>query len=69
MIFKKDIKYIYFDLDNTLWDFKGNTVIALEKLYAEKADDFKKMDISFETFRTPIATIMRKRGVPMKGVN
>ena len=41
MIFKKDIKYIYFDLDNTLWDLR-NTVIALEKLYAEKADDFRK---------------------------
>lgn len=36
MDLRKRIRFIYFDLDNTLWDFKKNTIIALKKVYNEK---------------------------------
>src|SRR5690625_3395547 len=31
----ENIKYIFFDLDNTLWDYRKNAVKALERLFAE----------------------------------
>lgn len=36
MNLRKRIKFIYFDLDNTLWDFKRNTLIALQRVYNER---------------------------------
>lgn len=31
----KDIKHIFFDLDNTLWDYRKNASIMLEQIYNE----------------------------------
>ncbi|HLV24319.1 MAG TPA: YjjG family noncanonical pyrimidine nucleotidase [Moheibacter sp.] len=31
----KDIKHLFFDLDNTLWDYRRNAKITLAKLYEE----------------------------------
>lgn len=31
----KKIKHIFFDLDNTLWDYRKNAAIAIRKVYAE----------------------------------
>ena len=31
----ENIKHIFFDLDNTLWDYRKNAVKALERLFAE----------------------------------
>ncbi|SJZ41886.1 YjjG family noncanonical pyrimidine nucleotidase [Garciella nitratireducens] len=51
MKLKNKIKFIYFDLDNTLWDFKKNSVMALERLYDKKIKNLKRGNIDFQTFK------------------
>lgn len=51
MKLKDKIKFIYFDLDNTLWDFKRNSAIALEKLYNEKIKNLTKKNIDLKIFK------------------
>ncbi|WP_313385083.1 YjjG family noncanonical pyrimidine nucleotidase [Chishuiella sp.] len=43
------IKHVFFDLDNTLWDFRKNAKLALEKLYI-KYDVEKKYNFTFDQF-------------------
>jgi putative hydrolase of the HAD superfamily len=43
------IRFIYFDLDNTLWDFRRNTNIALRNVYDEKILK-NKIKIDFNNF-------------------
>ncbi len=43
------ITNVFFDLDNTLWDFRKNSQCALEKLFEEKKIE-EIFDISFEEF-------------------
>ncbi len=45
----KNIKHIFFDLDNTLWDYRRNAKITLEKLYEEFQIE-KTYGFSFEEF-------------------
>src|SRR5690606_27250485 len=45
----KDIKHIFFDLDNTLWDYRRNAKITLEKLY-EEFEIEKRYGHTFEEF-------------------
>lgn len=49
MGFKDRIKFIYFDLDNTVWDFKRNTIIALQKVYNKKLHENTK-HVDFDCF-------------------
>ena len=49
MRLKDKIKFIYFDLDNTIWDFKKNTMIALQEVYNEKIKN-NKINIDFNHF-------------------
>lgn len=51
MKLKDKIKFIYFDLDNTLWDFKRNSAIALKKLYSEKIKKLPRKNINFKIFK------------------
>lgn len=37
-----DIKVVFFDLDNTLWDFEKNSKLTLNELYEEKIKIFDK---------------------------
>lgn len=43
------IKHIFFDLDNTLWDYRRNAKIALEDLYKEYGIE-EKYGLSFQAF-------------------
>ncbi|WP_313375353.1 YjjG family noncanonical pyrimidine nucleotidase [Chishuiella sp.] len=43
------IKHVFFDLDNTLWDFRKNAKLALEKLYI-KYDVENKYGFTFDQF-------------------
>ncbi|MBT3386023.1 MAG: noncanonical pyrimidine nucleotidase, YjjG family [Prolixibacteraceae bacterium] len=45
---KKKYKHIFFDLDNTLWDFKINSFFALEKTYLNFIGENK--NVLFEDF-------------------
>lgn len=45
----KHIKHIFFDLDNTLWDFEKNSREALLHLFTE-SDISKLCNVSFESF-------------------
>jgi len=36
----KDLKAVFFDLDNTLWNFSRNSISALEKLYNNELKDY-----------------------------
>lgn len=51
MNLKNKIKFIYFDLDNTLWDFKRNSDISLEKVYREKISPLGDPSIDFPSFK------------------
>jgi putative hydrolase of the HAD superfamily len=44
------IKHIFFDLDDTLWDFEKNSAAVMVKLYAEH-DLEKKLNAPFEDFK------------------
>lgn len=48
----KKYQHLFFDLDHTLWDFEGNSLVALEALFYE--DDFysRLRDIQFDNFKT-----------------
>lgn len=43
------IKHVFFDLDNTLWDFRKNAKLALEKLYI-KYDVENRYGFTFDEF-------------------
>jgi len=43
------MNHLFFDLDNTLWDFDKNSCIVLQKLFAENNLD-KKLRINFNEF-------------------
>ncbi|SFM85090.1 putative hydrolase of the HAD superfamily [Algoriella xinjiangensis] len=43
------IKHVFFDLDNTLWDFRKNAKFALEKLYI-KYDVESRYGFTFDEF-------------------
>ena len=45
----KNIRHIFFDLDNTLWDHRKNAKLTLEKLF-EKYQIQEKFQIKFEDF-------------------
>jgi putative hydrolase of the HAD superfamily len=45
----RDIKHIFFDLDDTLWDFKKNSGVVLKQLFNEHCLN-EKLNTSFETF-------------------
>lgn len=45
----KNIRHIFFDLDNTLWDHRKNAKLTLEKLF-EKYEIQEKFQIKFEDF-------------------
>lgn len=45
----KEIKHIFFDLDNTLWDYRKNALIALENLFNEFEIE-KKYNCDFDEF-------------------
>ena len=47
----KNIRHIFFDLDNTLWDHRKNAKLTLEKLF-EKYQIQEKFQIKFEDFHT-----------------
>lgn len=42
-------KHIFFDLDNTLWDHRGNAYLAIKELY-EEAQIEKKYNLIFDDF-------------------
>ena len=43
------MNHLFFDLDNTLWDFDKNSRLVLQKLFSD--NDFeKKLDVDFKTF-------------------
>lgn len=44
---KNIVKHIYFDLDNTLWDHRRNSILVLEKMFHEN-EITQKIDISFD---------------------
>lgn len=44
---KAKVRHIFFDLDNTLWDHRGNSEITLEKMFAEYSIQ-QKYGFSFE---------------------
>lgn len=45
----KDTKHLFFDFDDTLWDFQKNSALVLEELFQEFALE-KKLNTDFETF-------------------
>ncbi len=45
----KNIRHIFFDLDNTLWDHRKNTVLTLEELFQRK-EISDKYNILFHEF-------------------
>ena len=45
------IKHIFFDLDDTLWDFEKNSSLVMVKLYSEHGLE-KKLNATFEEFKT-----------------
>lgn len=45
----KEIRHIFFDLDNTLWDYRQNAKLTLVKLY-EEFDIYAKFGYSFDEF-------------------
>ena len=47
----KNIRHIFFDLDNTLWDHRKNAKLTLEKLF-EKYQIQEKFQIKFKDFHT-----------------
>lgn len=49
MIRKEEIEHIYFDLDDTLWDFEKNSKTVLEKLFHELFLA-EKLNCDFETY-------------------
>lgn len=52
----KNIKHIFFDLDNTLWDHRKNAYLALEEIFLREQVQ-KKYQISFDDFHKEYYTI------------
>lgn len=46
-----EVKYLFFDLDHTLWDFEANSIATLSRLYNETALQQKGVE-SFDDFNT-----------------
>jgi YjjG family noncanonical pyrimidine nucleotidase len=51
MVRKQDLKHIFFDLDDTIWDFEKNSERILSKLFEEK-DLKNKLQNDFYTYFT-----------------
>lgn len=51
MVYLRDIKHIFFDLDDTLWDFESNSRSVLEELFKEFGLA-AKLKTDFHTFHT-----------------
>lgn len=51
MDFLNQVKHIFFDLDDTLWDFEANSKNVLQQLFDEFRLD-KKLNTDFNTFHT-----------------
>jgi putative hydrolase of the HAD superfamily len=49
MVHLEKIKHIFFDLDDTLWDFETNSEKVLQELFIETELD-KKLNNDFYTF-------------------
>ena len=47
----KNVRHIFFDLDNTLWDHRKNARLTLEKLF-KKHQILEKYQLEFEDFHT-----------------
>jgi len=47
----KNIRHIFFDLDNTLWDHRKNAYLTIKELFAQKKIS-EKYNIDFEEFHT-----------------
>lgn len=45
----KNKRHLFFDLDDTLWDFEKNSALVLEQIYGEFELN-KKLSVDFETF-------------------
>jgi putative hydrolase of the HAD superfamily len=48
MKFKKKYQYIFFDLDNTLWDFNENSYYAMQEAYFYF--NISEQEVSYQTF-------------------
>lgn len=49
MIAKDNLKHIFFDMDDTIWDFEKNSERVLQKLFAEQKLD-EKLQNDFNTY-------------------
>lgn len=49
MIAKENLKHIFFDMDDTIWDFEKNSERVLQKLFAEQKLD-EKLQNDFNTY-------------------
>lgn len=52
----KNIRHIFFDLDNTLWDHRKNAYLTLQEIF-EREGVKKKYDLHFEDFHREYFTI------------
>lgn len=52
----KNIRHIFFDLDNTLWDHRKNAYLTLQEIF-EREGVKKKYDLEFEDFHREYFTI------------
>lgn len=52
----KNIRHIFFDLDNTLWDHRNNAYLTLKEIY-KRENVQEKYNLSFEDFHREYFTI------------
>ena len=52
----KNIRHIFFDLDNTLWDHRKNAYLTLKDIF-DREGVRKKYDLLFEDFHRQYFTI------------
>lgn len=50
MDIKENIKVVFFDLDNTLWNFEKNSELTLKELYEDKIYELDKYRIGYRNF-------------------
>lgn len=50
MSLKDTTKVIFFDLDNTLWDFERNSYLTLEELYKKHIEELDSLRVGCEKF-------------------
>ena len=55
----KNIRHIFFDLDNTLWDHRRNAYLTIKELFAQQ-NISEKYDIDFELFHNAYHEINEK---------